>query len=104
MSIYCADCTFAKISIVSSYTNEGKVPIYHLDTSGEITHRVRCKKGRWKRKGGNKVEQLKSLVTLRSLKLDYCLDYKPGDMEDAAAYRYSLPENHEDYLEWRGEI
>ncbi len=102
MAIYCADCRYAKISIVSAHTNEG-VPIYYLDADGEVTHKVKCLKKNWKRKDSG-VEQLKSLVTLRRLKWNYCLDYLPGDMEGAAAYRYSLPENHEDYLEWRGEI
>lgn len=102
MSIYCADCTHAKVSIVSFRTKEGNTPVYHLDTSGEITHRVRCKKKRWKRNGGGNVEQLKNLTTLRRLKLDDCIDYTPGDMEGAAEYRYSLPDNHSEYEEvWR---
>ena len=99
MSIHCRDCFHAKVSTVHSHTIEG-VPIYHMDSHGKVTHKVRCKKGNWQWKKGG--EQLKSLMVLRYLKMEGCLDYQPMDSEDLEAYRQSLPETQADYEEvWR---
>lgn len=99
MSIHCRDCFFSKVSTVHSHTKEG-IPIYHLDKEAKVTHRVRCKKGKWKTVGGS--EKLKSLMVIRYLKMESCLDYQPMDQEDREAHRQSLPETQLEYEEvWR---
>ena len=101
MALYCRNCLHAKCSTVSSRTKEEGIPIYFLDKDGKEVHRVRCRKGKWATVGGN--EKFKSLMVIRYLKMDSCLDYQPMDSEGSEAHRQSLPETQLDYEEvWRG--